>query len=363
MIQIIKWFLGVSINCLLLVLLYTALPRVDDPSPAYQTELEYGEPLPENIQLLLTPAEKPKRVRSVMVMKGDEILFEYGPTNKIMNGHSTRKAFLSLLYGIAIEKGLININKTLEQLNIDEYIPLTAQEKTATIKDLLMYRSGIFLPADGEHDDQITKRPQRDQYTPGSYLFSNNFDANALGTIFIQETGYSIGDFMQEFLAAPLGMQDFEADNVIMGSPWFWPKSDSHHRMYNIYISTRDFARIGAMVANNGRWQGNQVVPENWIKESTYPHSDVTKNHINYGRYEAFGYMWMIDKDSQTVWSDGYGEHFMIIDMNRNLTLVERNFTGNSFLSTGLWMMNKNMESGLENLIDAHKLIAKGIKL
>lgn len=77
--------------------------------------------------------------------------------------------------------------------------------------------------------------------------------------------------------------------------------------MYIIYTSTRGFARIGAMVANGGRWQGKQIVPESWINESTYPHSDLTKNHINYGRYEASGYMWMIDNDSNTVWTDGYG--------------------------------------------------------
>lgn len=359
--SILKWALGLPLALLSLVLIYTSLPQVYNPNPTYQTELEYGQPVPEHIEKLLSPSKEPARTRSVMILRNGEVIYEYGPTDKIMNGHSTRKAFLSLLYGIAIEQGLIDINKTLDELNIDEHIPLTDQEKSATIRDLLMYRSGIFLPADGEHDDQITKRPTRDQYKPGQYPFLNNFDVNALGTIFIQETGYSIGDFMQEYLAKPLGMQDFDTDNVIMGAPWFWPKTPSYHRMYNIYTSTRDFARIGAMVANNGRWRGKQVVPESWIKESTYPHSDVTDNHINYGRYEAFGYIWMIDKDNQTVWTDGYGEHFMIIDMKRNITLVERNFTGNSYLSSGLWMMDRNMDSGLDSLMKAQQMLAKEI--
>ncbi len=344
-----------------LSLVYISLPQVYDPNPEYQTKLKYGEPLPEAIQRLLTPETSPVRARSVMVLRNGKVVFEYGPTDKIMNGHSTRKGIMSLLYGIAVEQGLININKTLAELNIDEHIPLTEQEKTATIRDLLMYRSGIFLPAAGEHDDQITKRPKREQFKPGEYLFSNNFDANALGTIFTQETGYSIGEFMEKNLAEPLGMQDFDADNVIMGEPWFWPKNPSLHKMYNTYTSTRDFARVGAMVANYGRWQGNQVVAEDWIKESTYPHTDVTNNHINYGRYEAFGYIWMIDKDNETVWTDGYGEHFMIIDMKRNITLVERNFTGNSYLTSGLWMLDRNMDSGIDNLIKAQQLIAKAI--
>jgi len=94
---------------------------------------------------------------------------------------------------------------------------------------------------------------------------------------------------MEEFLAKPLGMQDFNKDNVIMGAPWFWPTSESLHDMYYMHLSTRDCARIGAMMANNGRWNDKQVVPEKWITESTTAFSDLTNNHISYGFYDAFG--------------------------------------------------------------------------
>lgn len=268
---------------------------------------------------------------------------------------------MSLLYGIAIEKGLIDINKTLAELGIDENPHLTAQEKTATIKDLLMFKSGIYLPGIGEHDNQITERPQRESHKPGDYFFSNNFDANALGTIFIQETGYSIGAFMEEFLAKPLGMQDFNSENVIMGRPWFLPEDDSKHKMYNMYLSTRDFAKIGSLVANNGRFKNAQIVPKSWIQKSTKPHSDLSKSAIDYSRsrYDAFGYNWWIDTRTGTVWTDGYGGHFMLIDPARNLTLVERNFTGNSLLSTGMWMMNRNMDQSVHNLVKAHQEIVQ----
>jgi len=347
---------------ILFVLIKSSLPRIFNPAPEYQTQLTYGNPLPAHIQNVLTPAEKPIRERSIMVLKDEKILFEYGPTDKIMNGHSTRKSFLSLLYGIAIQKGLIDINKTLAELGIDENPPLTEQEKTATIRDLLMFRSGIYLPAEGEHDSQITQRPLRDSHKPGSYFFSNNFDANALATIFIQETGYSIGDFMEKFLAKPLGMQDFDADNVV-GDPWFWPKSKSHHKMYYMFLSTRDFARIGAMVANGGRWNNVQVVPENWIIESTKPHSDLSKSKIDYSnsRYTAFGYTWWIDQRTGTVWTDGYGGHFMLIDPARNLTIVERNFTGNSYITSGLWLLGRNRDQSVGNLVKAYALIVQSI--
>ncbi|WP_299365858.1 serine hydrolase [Winogradskyella sp.] len=351
-------FYGIGI-LLILILIYTAIPRISNPSPEYQTELTYGEPVDEEIKKILTPKEEPKRTRSVVILENGKIIYEYGPTDKIMNTASVRKAILGVLYGIAVDKGLIDINKTLAELNIDEVTPLTEQEKTATIEHLLMFKSGIYLPAQGEHDAQITDRPLRERDKPGEYFFANNFDANALGTIFMQETGMSIGKFMEEYLAKPIGLQDFTEDNVILGDPWFWPKKKSKHKQYYIYLSTRDLARIGAMVANDGRWNGKQIISKKWIEKSTTSYSNLKENHITYGFYDGFGYQWWISSNTKTVWADGYGGRFLMINPSQNLVLVEQNFTGNSFLSTGLWLMNGDWDNGLGNLIKAHHLIVK----
>ena len=351
-------FLGAG-TLILTILVYSMIPRVSNPSPEFQTELTYGNPIAKEVENILTPKVDPQRTRAVIILQNEKIIYEYGPTDKIMNTASIRKSIMGLLYGIADNKGLIDINKTLAELAIDEYTPLTKQEKSATIQYLLMAKSGIYLPAQGEHDNQITDRPKRESHKSGSYFFMNNFDANALGTIFMQETGVSIGKFMEDYLAKSLGMQDFSEDNVIVGAPWFWPKKKSMHKQYYIYMSTRDLARIGAMVANNGRWGEKQIVPENWIKESTTSYSNLKENHINYGRYDGFGYQWWIASDSKTIWADGYGERYLIIDPNENLTLVEQNFTGNSFLTTGLWIKSRNMDSGLESLKKAHLMITQ----
>ena len=156
-----------------------------------------------------------------------------------------------------------------------------------------------------------------------------------------------------------MGLQDFTEKNVILGDPWFWPKKKSYHKQYYIYLSTRDLARIGSMVANQGRWKGKQIVPEEWIVKSTTSYSNLKDNHIDYGRYDGFGYQWWISSDTKTVWTDGYGERFLIINPTQNLVLTEQNFTGNSLLTTGLWLMNKNMDSGLANLMKAHKMITQ----
>lgn len=334
----LKWFFVVVTGLTVVVFVWAAMPRVWNPSPNAQTEHSFADFDISQIESLWPAPGPDERRRARMIMHKGDVIFSDGPTDQIMNTHSMRKSIMSLMYGIAVDRGLIDLDKTLAELNIDENTPLTAQEKTATIRDLLMFRSGVYLPAAGEHDAQITDRPQRESYKPGAYFFANNFDANALGTIFVQETGYEIGAFLEEFLAKPLGMQDFQAENVIMGDPWFMPSADTQHPHYHTYMSARDFARIGMMVAQEGVWQGRQVVPESWIKQSTAPHSDLRDNHIRYGQYSHAGYLWWMKDVDGTIWTDGYGEHFMMIDTARDLVLVERNYTGNSFLSTGLWM-------------------------
>lgn len=346
-------------------LAWAAMPRVPNPSPDTQTELQTVPFDTTKIEELWPAPGSNDRKRARIIMHGEEVIFADGPTDLIMNTHSMRKSIMGLMYGIAVDKGLIDLDKTLAELGIDENTPLTEQEKTATIRDLLMFRSGIYLPAAGEHDNQITDRPNRDSHKPGEYFFSNNFDANALGTIFVQETGYEIGEFMEEFLAKPLGMQDFSAENVIMGSPWFMPSADTRHPHYHTYMSARDMVRIGVMVAQGGRWNGKQVVSEEWIKLSTSPHSDLRDNHIPYTRYSHFGYLWWIREQDGTIWTDGYGGHFMAIDPERDLVLIERNYTGNSFLSTGWWMLVEgNSSKSLSGMMTAYEwLVGEGSDL
>lgn len=356
----LKKIFGLTGIVLIGTLVKFSLPLVPNPDPDFQTELAHQSYVTTQIQAVW-PAPGPKaRVRARIILKGEKIIFEDGPTDMIMNTASMRKSFLSLLYGIAIEKGLIDLDKSLAELGIDENTPLTDQEKTATIRDLLMFKSGIYIPAEGEHDSQITHRPKREQFKPGEMFFANNFDANALGTIFVQETGYDIGAFMEEFLAKPLGMQDFTADNVVMGVPWFMPTNGSQHVMYNMYLSARDTARIGAMVAQDGRWNGGQVVPAEWIKASITPNSDLRKSFLKYREIEASGYIWWLYPSKGLVRTDGYGGHLMLIDPAHDLTVVERNFSGNSHLSTGLWMAKgRDRSQSFDGAMQAIVLLAK----
>jgi CubicO group peptidase (beta-lactamase class C family) len=188
----------------------------------------------------------------------------------------------------------------------------------------------------------------------------NNFDFNVLGTILEKKTGKTIGQFMEEYLAKPLGMQDFAPSNVIYGNPFPVRKDNSDHRVYWIYLSARDFARIGAMVAQKGVWQNQQIVSAEWIEESLKPHTPQVPKEMR--PFDAYGYLWWIDNDNNTVWADGWGGQFLIVDTTRNLVLAQRNFTGNSLISSGLFMMKKKKDGFRDQLMKVHGVVRNSIE-
>ncbi len=342
-------------------LIYTSWPRVWYHKSYYGTALDSVAILPDTTlqslhHYLADPAQHYASDQQIVALWNEQIVFTYGDTKKLVNCHSARKSIMSLLIGIAKEKGLLSLSETLGELGINESkTPLTSQEKTATIRDLLMARSGVYLPAEAETDFAKAHRPKREQYKPGEFFFYNNFDFNVLGTILEKKTGKTIGQFMEEQLARPLGMQDFSPSNVVYGNPWPVREDQSDHRVYWIYLSARDLARIGALVAQKGIWNNRQLVSREWIAESSTAFTTTLDESM--WPFDGYGYLWWIDKDNNTIWADGYGGQFLLIDTVNNLAITQRNFTGNSLITAGLFALQHKKFGGRRHLIHIYDVI------
>ena len=142
-----------------------------------------------------------------MIIVDGLVLNQWGQTTRRFRCHSIRKSFLSALYGIHVKEGRIDLSKTLQTLGIDDIDPsLTSLEKEATIEDLLKARSGVYHPALYETDAMAALRPERGSHLPGAFWYYNNWDFNALGTIFEQETKTRIFEEFQRRVADPLEM-------------------------------------------------------------------------------------------------------------------------------------------------------------
>jgi len=222
---------------------------------------------------------------------GGRVLMDYGDLQAISYLASVRKSVLSMLYGIYVERGAIDLDQTLEQLGIDDHGGLSAEERRATVRHLLSARSGIYHAASNAGDD-LASAPPRGSQRPGGYYLYNNWDFNALGTIFEQRTGKDIYDAVGEHLAGPLGMQDWNRALQRKSGD----SARSKHLAYHINLSTRDMARIGYLMLRGGSWAGTQVVPRAWVTQST---GAITRVHeMNPPRRRegpfGYGYLWWV---------------------------------------------------------------------
>lgn len=260
---------------------------------------------------------------AVMVVVGGQILDEWGQTTTRLNVNSIRKSFLSALYGAPVRDGLIKLSSTLAELDIDDNEPsLTAVEKTATVFDLLTARSGVYHPALYEPDVFKAVRPPRGSHAPGTFWnYSNNWGFNALGTIFERQTKTGIFEAFKVRIAGPIGMEDFRVQD---GSYFTGP--ESIHPAYPFRMTARDMARFGLLFLRQGNWRGNQVIPRDWVRDSTRSYSVA----MNQGGY---GYMWWIatsDRNPLFVEPDssysatGTGIQLLLVAPKLDLVIVHR---------------------------------------
>ena len=222
---------------------------------------------------------------AVIIVDDGVIVDQWGETTRKINVHSIRKSLLSALYGIAVAKGDVNISVTLEQLGIDDNTPtLTREEKQARVIDLLKARSGIYHPALYETAEMKAHKPPRGSHPPGTFWVYNNWDFNALGTIYENATHDSIYHSFDTRIARRIGMEDFDIkDQEYVTGP------DSIHRAYPFVMSARDMARFGLLFLRRGVWRGAQIVPAKWVTDSTTAYS-VADGDAAYG----YGYLWWV---------------------------------------------------------------------
>lgn len=265
---------------------------------------------------------------AVVIVDDGVIVSQWGATTTKFKVHSIRKSFLSALYGVAVANGEINLNATLEQLGIDDNPPsLTHDEKQARVIDLLKARSGIYHAALAETPTMKAEKPPRGSHPPRSFWSYNNWDFNALGTIYEKLAHDSIYHGFDVQIAQPIGMEDYDAKEQE-----YETGADSIHRAYPFRMTARDMARFGLLYLRNGKWRDTQVVPSQWVRESTTAYS-VADGNARDG-YSGYGYLWWVAVNgnhypkvdlpdgSFSAW--GAGGHFIAVIPAMNVVVVHR---------------------------------------
>jgi CubicO group peptidase (beta-lactamase class C family) len=279
---------------------------------------------------------------SVMVVHRGAVIAEWGDTAAKTPLASVRKSLLSALIGIAVERRQIDLSQPIGALGIDDNEPsLTAEEKSATVRNLLTSRSGIYHAALYESSAMAVQRPSRFSHKPGSFWYYNNWDFNTLGTIYERAVRSSIFDAFEREIARPIGMQDYTpADGEYVTG------AGSVHAAYPFKMSARDLARFALLYLRKGRWQDQQIIPAAWVEESTRAHSS-----SEWG--PGYGYLWWtgpinsgaapaVNLPDGTFFAQGLGGQFAVVIPVHDLVVVHR---------------GAHVEGGLANLRTVGRLL------
>jgi CubicO group peptidase (beta-lactamase class C family) len=249
---------------------------------------------------------------AVVIVENGVIVEAWGEITKRLRSHSMRKSFLSVLFGPPVADGRIKLSATMKELGIDDVPPLTPGERLATVSDLLTSRSGIYHSANFETKSMRRKRPPRESHPPGTFWYYNNWDFNALGTIYERSTGEGIFDAFRRLIAGPLRMEHFRRKDA----KYYNKGNYSIHPAYRFRMSALDLARLGLLFLRKGSWKGRQIIPASWVEESTRAHLDRGRK----GSYPGYGYMWWVgEKGYAAVGKSGQR---LIVMPKRNLLIV-----------------------------------------
>lgn len=245
-------------------------------------------------------------ITGMMVMYKSRVVFEYGDLQENSYIASCRKSLLAMVYGQHIKAGEISLDASLDKLGIEDIGGLLAAEKSATVRDIISARSGVFHPS-SYPGDYLDYAPVRGSVKHGSYWLYSNWDFNVAGYIFEKQTGKNIYNEVAKQLAIPLHMQDWDRGLQQKAGD----TTRSRFMAYPIWLSTRDMARIGQLMLNNGAWGGRQLIDSGWIREMITPRTNYTEINAHIPDFKlmpyrfGYGYMWWLWQNYEDAWLKG----------------------------------------------------------
>jgi CubicO group peptidase (beta-lactamase class C family) len=267
------------------------------------------------------------------VVRYERYLLTGGPGVQWLSA-SVAKSFVSALVGIALEEGHI---ASIDDA-ISDYVPVRAGSAYdgVSIRHVLGMLSGARW-------DEVYGDPESDifrvlavmaglgtfdefvatavgQSEPGTVCRYSSGDTQALGALVTRATGRPLSEYMQEKLCEPLGME----------SPAYWIVDSAGTEMAfaGLNMTARDFARLGELYRNGGLWQGKQIIPTQWVRDSV----TVAASHLEQPPPRAggqttdwgYGYQWWTSAGDRGVFTAiGVCNQFVFVDPASRTTIVK----------------------------------------
>ncbi len=278
---------------------------------------------------------KQRDYRALIVIKDDKLAIEYYYNsfwrNHIHDIRSAGKSITSLLLGVAIQEGYVT---DLEQnvysfFSKDKYPSINEDYKNIKLIHLLNMVSGL----DADSDDNTTpgnagRWIANDEWLnyllsvpaarkPGDKWVYADINAVLIGAIIEEKTGLSLKEFARRHVFEPLAITEFY---------WYKNASNQTGGAGNLYLSALDFAKLGYLVVNDGKWGNKQIVDPNYVnrllKENTSAIGDYNPLADGYGMLWYKSTRMFGTDEIEYLWASGNGGNHLVVIPEKNLAVA-----------------------------------------
>lgn len=271
--------------------------------------------------------------------------------------YSVTKSVVSILIGIAIDKGYIknvkqkvldffpdyvvnNNEETIQKITLENLLTMTAPYKYEEAPYIEYFTSSDWVKFSL---DLLGGKDSLDQFK-----YAPLIGLDILSGILVKATGESVLTFATKNLFLPLGIK--VADNIVFHSEeeqlafnsatnisgWVADCEGINAGGWGLTLSTMDMAKIGQLYLNEGIWKGKQIVSKKWINESIKEHSRYNELNLPYG------YLWWLDDDHNYM-AMGDGGNVIYVNPQKQLVIA----------ITALFMLNaKDRIELIKNFIE-----------
>ena len=281
-------------------------------------------------------------ITGIIVLKDNnaayESYFNQCSENDPIHIFSVTKSIISMLFGIALDKGCI---KNLDE-KVIEFFPnyqTRKREKTiqhVTIRNLLTmtapykYRFNPY-PKYFSSDDWVISSLDLlgGNGKIGNFKYAPVIGIDILSGILVNATGKSVLEFAQDNLFSPLGISvdkniyfqskeeqlDFYQSKGANG--WVADPKGTNTAGWGLSLTTMDMAKLGQLYLNEGHWNGRQVISDQWIFESTQVQSVWKARHLKYGYL-----WWVIDEAEHSYAALGDGGNAIYVNVKDKIVVA-----------------------------------------
>lgn len=327
-----------------LLILLTLLPVTDTGTELSSDGVLHGTNAPSHypgtdshrpsatLDELVKPLDTLGPVNSILISQYGELVAEeyFGSmqAERAYNIKSASKSILSILTGIAIDKGYL---EGVDQ-KIGEFFPdyfngnPDSVKASITIGDLLTMRAGLASTSRGNYGRWVTSnnwiqyaldRPLAGQ--PGVDRIYSTGSTHLLAVVLARATGMNTLEFSNRYLFGPMNIP-------IRG----WDRDPQGYYLggNNMALRPRDMIKIGQLMMDMGVYNGEQLVSKDWIVRSVHP---VTGRRAG---EETYGYLWFrrMAGDYHMVYAFGNGGQYIMIvpELEAVIAVTTRNNVGES---------------------------------